>query len=113
MELAVEIVAAVGTDIPADATCRVEVRDVTLQDAPSVTLEAVTIPVGGKAPTMMVRATFNPDTSRPERRDLTVWAHLSMDGTDRVTPGDYLTTQAYPVPRDAEKAAIQVDLRKV
>ena len=48
-----------------------------------------------------------------ERRRLNVWAHLSMDGGDRIRVGDYVTAIAYPIPSGGETHRIAVELRRV
>jgi len=84
---------AVATDT---AVCRVEIRDVSLLDAPSVTVSSARLPVstvGGPPWSVTLEA---PEDAF-DGRDLTVWAHLSMAGSEGIQPGDYLTVRAYPI----------------
>jgi uncharacterized lipoprotein YbaY len=75
----------------------IEVRDVSLLDAPSVViaeerLEDVALEPGGAIP-------FSLDTPEVEAsQSLSLRVHISLDGSGRVQSGDLLTTMHYPVP---------------
>lgn len=89
------------------AVVRVELRDVSVADAPSTVvaekqLKNVRISAGGKIP-------FN--LSVPEvapNRSLNLRVHVDLDGSGRSVPGDLLTTQSYPVAPDADKVEVDV-----
>ncbi len=85
----------------------IEVRDVSLLDAPSVVvaeerLEDVRLEPGGAVP-------FSVET--PEvaaTQSLSLRVHISIDGSGRVQTGDLLTTRHYPVPTQGAARPMQV-----
>lgn len=93
---------------PADAVVRVEVRDTSFADAPAVTLGSATGRVRGRSRWL--------ETVEVELDDLpdgcTVFAHVDVDGDGRVSSGDYLTVQSYPVPRGPEPR-LSVEVRPI
>jgi hypothetical protein len=104
MELTVEIVAA-GVDQPrAGAPVIVEIRDAAYQDASSTTVAGTrTTSTGGD---VVARATLSCEA----RRGAIVWVHVDVDGDGRVSTGDYITMQSYPV---REGGAMRVEVRRV
>jgi hypothetical protein len=48
----------------------------------------------------------------PDRPGLTVWAHVDVDGDGRVSKGDWVTVQSYPLP-EGEAARLAVAVRRV
>jgi hypothetical protein len=42
----------------------------------------------------------------------TIWAHVDVDGDGSVTPGDFITTVAYPIP-PTEGARVDIAVRRV
>ena len=96
--------------LPADAPSataalvRIEVRDTSYADAPSVvvaaeTMRDVAIHPGGTIPF----AIDVPDALPAQALSLRV--HVSLDGTDRERPGDLLTTENVPVPKGPARLA--------
>jgi len=88
----------------------VEVRDVSLADAPSVVI----------AEQQMADVQVRPHGRIPFRlavpevaanRSLSVRVHVSMDGSGRVQSGDLLTTASYPVANvgDVESLVVRVN----
>jgi hypothetical protein len=85
----------------------VEVRDTSLADAPAVTLERRRTAAPARARSVTV--TFSMETI-PD--GTTAWAHLDADRDGRVSPGDYITVQSYPVLGSARQA-LTLRLKKV
>lgn len=102
-------VSVVGEERPPDdAMVRVEVRDTSYADAPAITLGSATGRVRGHGSwveTVEVELDELPDGS-------TVFAHVDVDGDGRVSSGDYLTTQSYPVPPGSEPR-LTVEVRPI
>jgi putative lipoprotein len=90
----------------------IEVRDVSLMDAPSVViaedrLEDVALEPGGAIP-------FSVETPEvPRSRSLSLRVHISLDGSGRVQEGDLLTTQSYPVPDRGAPPSMQVRVQVI
>lgn len=90
----------------------VEVRDVSVADAPSVVVAATReadvplLPGGGIPFTLEV-----PDA--PPGHTLSLRAHASLDGTERVAPGDAISTVSLPLPPTGDVASIEIPLRFV
>jgi uncharacterized lipoprotein YbaY len=85
----------------------VEVRDVSLLDAPSTVvanqeLRNIFLNPGGRI-AFMVRVPEVPVT-----RTLSIRVHISLDGSGRLKPGDLLTTASYPVPSKGTPKSIEV-----
>lgn len=81
--------------LPSGKWLRVEIRDTSYADAPAVLVKRVetTIPASGreKDPTVTVDLDAVPDGGA------TVWAHVDADGDGRVSKGDFVTVESYPV----------------
>lgn len=95
------------------AVCRVEVRDVTLLDARSITVDSYKAQVSTISGQTVLEVSLDvPDSDAPSR-DYNVWAHLSLTGAGQVQAEDYITTCAYPVPRGVSRAQVIVELQPV
>jgi len=104
----VEVTVAGDERPPEDSLVRVEVRDTSLADAPAVTLGSASGRVRGQGSwleTVEVEVDDVPD-------GCTVFAHVDVDGDGRVSSGDYLTTQSYPIPRESEPR-LTVEVRPI
>ena len=91
------------------AIVRVELRDVSLADAPSTVvveqvLKSVRLAPGAKIPFRLAMPMDDPS------RRLALRAHVDINGTGRTLPGDLLTTQSYPVTVETDSADISVTL---
>jgi putative lipoprotein len=88
--------------LPADAPRRtarrlvVEVRDVSQADAPSVVVAQHQMTDVPLEPNGRVSFQFDVPDVLPERA-LSLRSHLSLDGSERVKPGDLLTTASHPI----------------
>lgn len=109
MTLELTIVCADGTPLPSGSTVNVEVRDTSLADAPAVTLRkaSVDVPHTGRTNTvkMPVELTTVPDGT-------TVWAHVDVDGDRRVSLGDYVSVESYPV-RSVAQQTMTIRVKRV
>jgi len=108
MKLDIASESAGGEALPPGSAARVEVRDTSLADAPAKLLKRVIVHVPKRRTTklnVLIEISAVPDGT-------TVWAHVDVDGDDRVSQGDYVSVESYPVTRAAtQKLTIRV--RKV
>lgn len=98
MFIIIDVTVAGDARPPEGAIVRVEVRDTSIADARAITLGSGHGRVRGHGTwleTVEVAVDELPD-------GCTVFAHVDVDDDGRVSSGDFLTTQAYPVPRAAE-----------
>jgi len=94
---------------PAGAPVRVEARDTSRADAPSVTVAAGEGEVRGRQGGWVETVEVN----IPDRGDdCTIWAHIDVDRDGQVSRGDYVTMAAYPVP-SGQSARLSIRVRKV
>jgi uncharacterized lipoprotein YbaY len=82
-----------GASIPQGSPLLVELRDTSLADAPAVSLKQ------HRSTVNRTRAKSLPITIEPGSipDGTTVWVHLDVDRDGRVSPGDYITVESYPV----------------
>lgn len=108
------MVVIITVDAPADdrppegTPLRLELRDTSLQDAPSRTLRSVETTVRGRHGSWLETVEIEVEPSD----DLTVWALADVDGDGEVGLGDYTTQASFPVPNAAE-SRVRVMLRRV
>jgi hypothetical protein len=107
---------------PLNSAVRIEVRDVSLADAPSRTVAAVdTTTTQPTADGVVARATLEVPADIDPRSQLTVFAQLAGPGAEtsrgaelsRKLPGDWITTRAYPAPVTGDSAHVEVGLRPI
>lgn len=96
-----------------DATVYVRVQDVGRADAPANTvaeevIRNVDIVPGGAPLSFNVRATRPSANSR-----YSVRVHADVSGNGRVTPGDYVSTQSYPVNLNDQSTNVSIVTRRV
>ena len=86
----------------------VQVRDTSYQDAAATVVAEATAEVSGDASDRI--ATVDVDVPADRVPDLTVWAHVRVDPSPQVSPGDFITTASYPVrePDAGEPLEVQV-----
>ena len=109
MTLQLTIVCAGGEPLPPGSPLRVEIRDTSLADAPAVLLRRidVVVPKKGRTNSMSVPvdlATVPDGTS--------VWAHIDVDRDGRVSRGDFVSVESYPV-NDAPSQKTTIRVKKV
>jgi uncharacterized lipoprotein YbaY len=93
MPLQLTITSASGDPLPPGSPLRVEVRDTSLADAPAVLVRRVDVTVAAGQVTSVlvpVEPSDLPDGS-------SVWAHVDVDRDGRVSRGDFLSMESYPV----------------
>lgn len=92
MQLKLTIVGAAGEMLPS-GRLYVETRDVSFEDAPARVLERLQtiVPESTKAfPVDMRIAAPPPDGT-------ILWVHIDADGDGRLSAGDYVTMESYPL----------------
>lgn len=109
MTLQLTIVSATGDALPPGTPLRVEIRDTSLEDAPSVLLQRVdaAVPRAGRSASVPVTVEIAtvPDGA-------TVWAHVDVDRDGRVSSGDFITMESYPVTQ-APTQAMTIRVKRV
>jgi uncharacterized lipoprotein YbaY len=105
MTLQLTIVCAGGEAFPPGSRLIVEIRDTSYADAPSTRLHRAEKAVAKKGKTSSIAVPIKL-TSVPD--GATVWAHVDVDGDGRVSKGDYVTMQSYPVTTSSPKTTIHV-----
>ncbi len=113
MVVEVSVMLGEAVDFPGTAVCRVEIQDVSLLDAPSVTLSALEEPVGGVVGKNVLTASLELTEPGAAVSRLNVWAQLSMTGSKQIQAEDYVTTQAYPVASGIASQQVTVVLQPV
>ena len=108
MTLQLTIVSAGGEPLPPGSPLRVELRDTSFADAPAVVVKKVetTVPKTGRTASLAVAMGV---TAVPEGS--TVWAHVDVDRDGRVSKGDWISVESYPVTSTTAKLTIK--LKKV
>lgn len=109
MELFLNIVDFGGQPLPAGKPLKVEIRDTSLADAPAVMLHQLTrvVPPATRTMTLPVKLEL---ASVPA--GTTVWVHVDMDGDGRVSKGDLVTVESYPV-TSVPRQTLTVRVKKV
>ncbi|MBA2305105.1 MAG: hypothetical protein H0W08_21095 [Acidobacteria bacterium] len=106
MTLELAIVCAGDEPLPPGTSVKVEVRDTSLADAPALLLRRVTVDVPKTGRTMAVKVPIEL-TAVPD--GTTVWAHVDADRDGRVSQGDFVSVESYPVTRaPTQKLTIRV-----
>jgi uncharacterized lipoprotein YbaY len=97
-------------DLPVGCLVHVELRDTSLADAPSSPVATVDATTTGGGPVIAVAELDVNVATLPSGARLSVRAHCDRSGDGRVAPGDWVTTQSYPVElsagRDGELAVL-------
>ncbi len=103
MDLLLTIKTLGDEPLPAHCPLIVEVRDTSLADVPSTLVKKVVavVPSEVAAGGIQVRMEL---ASVPD--GATVWAHVDADRDGRVSRGDWLTVESYPVARTGSQALI-------
>ena len=109
MKLQLTIVSAGGEPLPPGSRLRVELRDTSFADAPAVVVTKVDDdrarrPGRTTSVSVPMDVTTVPDGS-------TVWAHVDVDRDGRVSKGDLISVESYPVTATTQKTTIR--LKKV
>lgn len=113
MKVKVKILLPAQASFPATAVCRVELRDVSLMDAPSVTLVSYEKPAREILRKDLLACTLEVEDSAVAGRDINVWAHLSLTNIKQIQVGDFVTEQAYPVGGAGAIVSVTLELQAV
>ncbi|MGZ8821775.1 MAG: hypothetical protein ACXWX1_10705 [Aeromicrobium sp.] len=108
MQLIVSVVAEEDDRPPAGASVRVEVRDVSFADVPAPVVCAAEGAVSSPShdqPALLAELICACEQIPP---GAIVWAHVDSDQDGRVSVGDYITKQAFPVPAGGGRLSVMV-----
>jgi len=96
------------------ATARVSVEDVSMADASSITLAATTIDNICHRLGEVLRINFQVfGPVFDEEAHYSVRVHIDLQGSGDVSPGDYMTTQNYPVLTFGFPDWVEVQVEKI
>jgi hypothetical protein len=105
MIVAVDIeVAPSGDRPPEGAPVIAEVRDTTAQDVSALTLGRATGTVAAGSGPLLTTLDLEYE---PSGGDLTLWAHVDVDGDGAVSAGDWITMQSFAV-RPSDRLRVEV-----
>ena len=109
MHVIVEVSAAGAERPPLGSPIRIEARDTSYEDAPAEVVGRASGEVRGE-----LGAWLDSVEISIERMPVvgTIWAHVDVDGDGSVSPGDFITTVAYPIP-PTEGARVDIAVRRV
>ncbi len=96
-------------EVPADSAERVliEVRDVSLADAPSTVIAECKLDNVDLRPHGQIKFKMRvPDVGA--NRELSFRVHISLDGSKGVKSGDLLTTAHYPIPSSGTSEPVEI-----
>jgi hypothetical protein len=110
MRISGTIQAAGGFVDISGATIRLRVDDVSRVDAPAVTLVRRDIPSPGNTQSIPFSIEGPPVD---KAADCILYVHVDRSGSGTVRPGDYVTTQAYPISKFQGLEKIEVLVRPV
>ena len=111
-----------ASELPEGTPVHIEVRDVSLQDAPAKVLaaadtSATTFDVVGEEPGVPVpwsaTATLEVPDDIPLGADVAVWARVAASGADRTSSGDLITVQSFPLNAPALPKDVTVTVREI
>ena len=93
-----EVTFAVQPELPPVAVLRIRLLDTTYADAPALVLSELLLPnVAGEANAGRPLAFRVQAEGVNPRSTYTLMAHVSLAGGEKIQPGDYMSTQSYPV----------------
>ena len=94
--------------LPAGKPLHVEIRDTSQADAAAVLVKSqtTTVPATGAPVTLSIELQRVPDGG-------TIWAHVDVDGDRRVSKGDFITMESYPVQTSGSEQRMTVRIKRV
>jgi hypothetical protein len=99
--------------LPSAACLRIEIRDTSLMDAPSITLASVQL----YADQVSKRSVINGEITLPEnsspKATVTLWAHLSLSGENQIHKEDFITTKSFPITKTDEHGQVIIEMQSV
>lgn len=96
--------------LPPGASVVAEIRDTSYADALAVPLAATRTGVPQSGAIQNLATEFHVDLV-PE--GATVWVHVDADGDGRVSQGDFITMQSYPIAPNFGQQTLRVTVRRV
>jgi len=109
MSLTVIIVTSSGEPLPPAGRVTVQILDSSYEDAPAVTLQQVSADVPRRGQTDRLPVSLE---LKAARAGLTLRVHVDVDRDGRVSVGDYVSTQSYPLPLPAPRT-MEIKVSKV
>jgi uncharacterized lipoprotein YbaY len=108
----VRVMARNGERPPAGTPVRIELRDVSMADAPSTTVAAADTTVVDQEEGPLAVATLEVDDATWQRAAaLSFWARAAVSGAERTSAGDWVTMES--VPLQPHLADVEVPVRRV
>jgi uncharacterized lipoprotein YbaY len=90
----------------------IRLEDTSYADAPAETIAETTLTNLGELLTPAGTIPFTISTSAIDpRQRYTISAHATIDGTDRLKPGDYINVEDYPVLTFGHPAQVTIEIR--
>jgi uncharacterized lipoprotein YbaY len=112
MEVRVGVVSRNGEAPPVGTPVRIELRDVSLADAPSTVVAAADTTVIEGDEGWLAVATLEVDDATWQRAaGLSFWARVAASGAERTSPGDWITMES--VPLQPHVADVELPVRRV
>ena len=109
MEVRVRVVSGDEGGPEPGTPVRVELRDVSLADAPSTVVASADAVVKKKTDGVIADTTIEVDDATWQRvAGLTLWARVASSGAGRTAPGDWITMQSVPLPSTGTQVDIPV-----
>jgi putative lipoprotein len=97
-----------------NAEVRVRLEDVSTVDAPAALVAEQSIPGVAKPPgPATVAFAVHGDGALDPHRHYGVRVHVDVDGSGRVSAGDFVSTEAYPIRADDGAASLDILVRTV
>jgi uncharacterized lipoprotein YbaY len=110
VELRLNIIGHSGEALPAGSPVKVEIRDTSVADAPALVLHQLRTVVPPAAGSAGLPVTL--ELTSPVPDGATVWVHIDTDRDGRVSKGDLITMESYPV-RAVASQTLTVKVKKV
>jgi len=95
------------------ALCRIEIRDVGLEDAPADILAVHDIMINELSETEPYITSIEIPDELVKNKSLAVWGHLSVNASERIQSGDLITTSSFPIARNVSEDDLSVELKPV
>jgi putative lipoprotein len=97
-----------------DATLRIQLQEVTLADAPArVVAEQVVERVSRDAETPGLPFSLASPNSLDPRATYILQAHVDLDGSGEISPGDFITMETHSLPTGQPPAPVELRVRQV
>jgi hypothetical protein len=99
---------------PPGSPVHIQVRDTSMVDVEAPLLVEHTAEVASGLSSRLGCAELEiPDAELDPRRRFDVFAHVDLDANGEFTPGDFITTRSYPLPRDGAGREVRLELAVV